>query len=182
MTRLGIEPRSPGPLANTLTARPMSGSLKEIYLSHFILERVAKGLRVRGKLETQHIDPQFHWLYQHFFSHSAGLLNRGPECPSPLLGASSHWLELQLELQLTDSNSPKTSVPPVYITVWCPPASCERRICTEFNPSTVKVIPWYLRADAPVSWLTAGLKVNMLHQDVYFKRRIMQSDIISNYL
>ena len=24
MTRLGIEPRSPGPLANTLTARPMS--------------------------------------------------------------------------------------------------------------------------------------------------------------
>ena len=26
MTRLGIEPRSPGPLANTLTARPMSGT------------------------------------------------------------------------------------------------------------------------------------------------------------
>ena len=25
MTRPGIEPRSPGPLANTLTARPMSG-------------------------------------------------------------------------------------------------------------------------------------------------------------
>ena len=27
MTRPGIEPRSPGPLANTLTARPMSGNL-----------------------------------------------------------------------------------------------------------------------------------------------------------
>ena len=26
MTRPGIEPRSPGPLANTLTARPMSGT------------------------------------------------------------------------------------------------------------------------------------------------------------
>ena len=30
MTRPGIEPRSPGPLANTLTARPMSGK-KRIY-------------------------------------------------------------------------------------------------------------------------------------------------------
>ena len=28
-----------------------------------------------------------------------------------------------------------------------PPTSCERRICTQFNPSTVKVIPWYLRPD-----------------------------------
>ena len=27
----------------------------------------------------------------------------------------------------------------------------------------VKVIPWYLRPDAPVSWLTAGSKVTMLH-------------------
>ena len=26
MTRPGIEPRSPGPLTNTLTARPMSGA------------------------------------------------------------------------------------------------------------------------------------------------------------
>ena len=31
MTRSGIEPRSPGPLANTLTARPMSGIHKYIY-------------------------------------------------------------------------------------------------------------------------------------------------------
>ena len=28
MTRPGIEPRSPGPLANTLTPRPMSGKVK----------------------------------------------------------------------------------------------------------------------------------------------------------
>ena len=34
---------------------------------------------------------------------------------------------------------------------WHPPASCGRHICTQFNPSTVKVIPWYLRPDAPVS-------------------------------
>ena len=31
MTRPGIEPRSPGPLANTLTARPMSGTLYICY-------------------------------------------------------------------------------------------------------------------------------------------------------
>ena len=35
--------------------------------------------------------------------------------------------------------------------------------CTEFNPSTGKVITWYLRPDAPVSWLTARSKVYMLH-------------------
>ena len=31
MTRPGTEPRSPGPLANTLTARPMSGTEAELY-------------------------------------------------------------------------------------------------------------------------------------------------------
>ena len=31
MTRPGIEPRSPGPLANTLTARPMSGTTTLIH-------------------------------------------------------------------------------------------------------------------------------------------------------
>ena len=32
MTRPGIEPRSPEPLANTLTARPMSGTKKKTSL------------------------------------------------------------------------------------------------------------------------------------------------------
>ena len=35
MTRPGIEPRSPGPLANTLTARPMSGT-NELKLSSIL--------------------------------------------------------------------------------------------------------------------------------------------------
>ena len=50
MTRPGIEPRSPGPLANTLTARPMSGILSIIqgiiyWLFHnfsVILVRISK--------------------------------------------------------------------------------------------------------------------------------------------
>ena len=29
-----------------------------------------------------------------------------------------------------------------YIIIWHPPTSCERHICTQFNPSTFKVIPW----------------------------------------
>ena len=37
-----------------------------------------------------------------------------------------------------------------YIIIWRSPTSCECHICTQFNPSTVKVILWYLRLDAPV--------------------------------
>ena len=46
---------------------------------------------------------------------------------------------------------------PGYIIVWYPPASCGRHICTEFNPSTAKVIPWYLRPDAPVIYTGPSL-------------------------
>ena len=79
---------------------------------------------------------------------------------SPLLGAGSLYSILSPTnwLQLTELD-----VALGYIIVWHPPASCERRICTQLNPSTVRVIPWYLRTDAPVPWLTAGSKVNMLH-------------------
>ena len=68
------------------------------------------------------------------------------------------------------------SVAPGYIIVWHQPASCERHICTEFNQSTVKVISWYLPPDAPVSRLTAGLKVNMLQFYLYtiiFKQAVL---------
>ena len=79
---------------------------------------------------------------------------------SPPLGAGSLSY-----LQLTDFNLTELPAALGYIIVWRPPTSCERRNCTQFNPSTVKVIPWYLRPDAPVPWLTAGSKVNMLQQD-----------------
>ena len=64
----------------------------------------------------------------------------------PLLGAG------YLYSILTPTNSLQLTELPValgYISV------CERHICTQFNPSTVKVIPWYLPPDAPVPWLTA---------------------------
>ena len=82
----------------------MTNEYTSIYLSHFILERVAKGLMlvmcerwVGDGERLQHIDPKFLWLWQHFF------LNWGPEVQSPLSGAGSHCLELQLELQLTQT-------------------------------------------------------------------------------
>ena len=40
MTRSGIEPRSPGPLANTLTPRPMSGAIY-IYIYIYALNSPA---------------------------------------------------------------------------------------------------------------------------------------------
>ena len=126
-------------------------------------ERVTKGLCVRGELETEETAtywPPVPLSLAALLSRSAGLLNRGSWGPIALcwvlvLSTASY---LQLDwLQLTE-----LPAAPGYIIVWHLPASCERRICTQFNPSTVKDIPWYLRPDAPVSWLTAGSKVNML--------------------
>ena len=132
-------------------------SLEKIYLSHFIRngrERVTKGCEkwVGDWTKTATYWPPVPLSLAALLSRSVRLLNRGPWGLSPLLGAGSHCLELQQ----TDSNSTELPVAPGYIIVWHPPASCERRICTQFNPSTVKVIPWYLRPDAAVPWLTAA--------------------------
>ena len=56
------------------------------------------------------------------------------------------------DLQLTDVLSH-----PGYIIVWHPPTSCVVTIRTQFNPSIVKVISWYLRPDAPVIYTGAFL-------------------------
>ena len=137
----------------------------KIYFSHFIrngCERVAKGLCVRGELEPEQTAtywPPVPLSLAALLSRSTGLLNRGvPRAHSHRLGAGSlysikyptNWLQLT-----------ELPVAPGYIIVWHTPGSCERRICTQFNPSTVKVIPWYLRPDEPVPWLTAGSNVNM---------------------
>ena len=141
-------------------------SLEKIYLSHFIrngYERIAKGLCVRGELETEQTAsyrPPVPLSLAALLSRSAGLLNRGSWGPIALCWVMV--LSTASYVQLTE-----LLVAPGYIIVWHPPASCERRVCTQFNPSTDKVISWYLRPDAPVPWLTAGLKVNMLHIYIY---------------
>ena len=62
-----------------------------------------------------------------------------------------HWLHSLI------SNWSKLPVTSGYITIRHPPAFCERHICTQFNPSTVKVIPWYFWPDAPVIYTGAFL-------------------------
>ena len=80
--------------------------------------------------ETATYWPQVPLTLVALLTHSAGLLNWGPEGPSPLSGAGSHCLKLQLELQL------QLTVAPGYIIVWCLLAASGHRICTEFNPFT----------------------------------------------
>ena len=76
--------------------------------------------------------------------------------------SAESWFSLP-RTATTDSKLTELPVASGYIIVWYPPASSERRICTQFKLSPVKVIPWYLRPDAPVPWSTAGSEVNMLH-------------------
>ena len=75
----------------------------EKYTSHTLFSKgLQKGwcwLCVRGGLETEQTVtywPQVPLTIAALLPHSAGLLNRGPERPSPLSGAGSHCLELQL--------------------------------------------------------------------------------------
>ena len=89
---------------------------RKIYLAHFILERVAIGLCVRGELETEQTatywPPVTLTIAAFLFSLC---LTGGPEGPSPLLGVGSHCIELQLELQLqlipTNSNCLNGRIP-----------------------------------------------------------------------
>ena len=78
----------------------------------------------------------------------AALLSRSPSVWS--------WFSRWHLISKTLTPTPELPVAPGYIIVWHSPASCECHICTEFNPSTVKAIPWYLRPDATMPWLTAG--------------------------
>ena len=136
---------------------------RKIYLSHFIRKGCERVMCERwvGDWTNCNILTPSSFVFSSTSISFSRLLNRGSWGPIDLcwvlvLSTASY---LQLDwLQLTE-----LPVAPGYIIVWHPPASCERRICTQFNPSTVKAISWCLRPDAPVSRLTAGSEVNMLH-------------------
>ena len=72
-------------------------------------------------------------------------------------GSGSHCFELQ---QLTPNSNLQLSRTLCSTGLYnCLTSTCfsERRICTQFNPSTVKVIPLYLRPDALVIYTGAFL-------------------------
>ena len=128
---------------------------RKIYLSHFILERVAKGLIsvmcekwVGDRDRQQHIDPKF-LCSSSTYSSFCWAAQPGSWGPKPSVW---RWLSLRhvdpncdwnsncdcnsnWTLLASDSNRLKPSVAPGYIIVWHPPASCGRRMCTKFNPS-----------------------------------------------
>ena len=128
---------------------------RKIYLSLYTkwFERVTKGIIcdrwVGDWTELQHIDPQTLLATAAFLSRSPGLLNQGPGGPA----SAGTWFSFQHLL----SNWSDFLSHPGYIIIWRSPASCEHHICTQFNPSTVKVIPWYLQLDAPVIYTGAFL-------------------------
>ena len=136
---------------------------------------VAKGLCVRGELKTEQKTATY-WppvppslaalLFSFYWAAHPGSLRAQLSA-----GSGSHYLELQLTdfnfwLHLTASKLSELPVAPGYIIVWRTPASCECHISTQFNQSTVNVIPWYFRLDAPVPWSTAESDVNMLQNDL----------------
>ena len=120
----------------------------EKYTSHTLFEMVTKGSRkgycVRGELETeqilQHIDPGSSGYSSISFS-ACGAAQPGALRAQLSAGSGSHCFELQpltpnSVLQLT-----RTSCSTGLYNCLIPTCFSERRICTQFNPSTVKVIP-----------------------------------------
>ena len=111
---------------------------RKIYLSLYLkgFERVTKGIICKRWVgdwtELQHIDPPTLLATAAFLSRSPGLLNRGPGDSA----SAGTWFSFQ-HLLSNWSELPVTG----YIIIWRPPTSCERHISTQFNPSTVKVIP-----------------------------------------
>ena len=126
---------------------------RKIYLSLYSkgFERVTIGImcerRVGNWTELQHIDPPTLLAIAAFLSHSPVMLMRGPE-GLEVWGPSLCWDMVLIpasSLQLTDFLSH-----PGYIIIWRPPTSSGVTIRSQLNPSTVNVIPRYLRPDTPV--------------------------------
>ena len=132
----------------------------EKYTSHTLFDMVEKGLCVRGELEK---DCNILTRSSSVFNSSSFSFCCSVQPGTPRVQPSAKsWFSLP-RTATTDSKLTELPLAPGYIIVWSTPASCERRICTQFNPSTVKVRPWYLRPDIPVPWSTAWSEVNMLH-------------------
>ena len=122
----------------------------EKYTSHFIrngCERVMCERWVGDWTKTATYWPPVPPSLAALLSRSARLLNWGHWGPGPLLRAGSHCLEMQ---QLTPNSLNFLSHRVISL------CDIHLLICTQFNPSIVKVIPWHLWPDAPVPWSTAG--------------------------
>ena len=123
-----------------------------------------KGLRVRGELETEQTATNWHQVplsLAALLSHSAGLLNWGPWGPKPYAGS---WFSLPR----TATRTPTAWLQQTRTVCDTGLYNCLTFTCFLWASYLHRIQPihmsrWYLRPDAPVSRLTAGSKVNMLH-------------------
>ena len=100
------------------------------------------------KYTSQHIDPHSSAITV-FLSRSPGLLNRGPGGPASA-GTCSHSSIFSLtDLNFLSPGLYNNLTSTYFLGAW--------QFHTQFNPSTVKVAPWYLRPDAPVIYSGAFL-------------------------
>ena len=141
--------------------------------------------------ETATYWPQVPLTIAALLPHSTGLLNRGPEGRNPLSSAGSHYGILSPTTTGThclEQNSPWLKL------------QLTRTVCGTglYNCLTSTCFPWasklhrfqpvhgsrwyirYLRPDAPVSWLTAESRINML-QYHYSDNRFFQEKICYSY-
>ena len=161
------------------TIKTSGHSSFEKYTSHFI-RKVRKGYErfycegwVGDWTGLQHIEP-----------HSSG--HSSISFPSSWAAQPGVWRpRLCWDMVLIPAYSLQLICCQGYIIIWRPPTSCERHICTQFNPSTVKVIPWspdifdrmhllftqvHFLSDSPV-----GSEVNMLY--LQFLRKLGSGDV-----
>ena len=120
---------------------------------------------MRGELETEQTAtywPQVPLTIAALLSYSAGLLIRGSWGPKPSAGG---WFSLPQTATRTPTNwlQLTQAVCGTWLYYWLT-YTCFLWASQLHRIQPVKVIPWYLRPDAPVSWLMAGSKVNMLHK------------------
>ena len=117
---------------------------------------------MRGELETDQTAtywPQVPLTVAALLSHSAGLLNRGSW--GPKLSAGS-WFSLPRTATRTSTATDPNYGPGLYhcLTYTCFPWASQLHRIQSVHTS-------YLRSDAPVSRLTTGSKVNILHSDTF---------------
>ena len=153
---------------NDDTIKTSGHSSLEKYTSHFIRKGYERYYCVRGELETEQncniLTPPTLLAITAFLSSSPGLLNRGPGSPA----SAGSWFSFQHHFSPTDLNFLS---PGLYNYLTSTIASVT--IHTQFNPSTVKVIPdifdrmhmlftqVHFSSDSP-----AGSEVNMQQKDI----------------
>ena len=137
---------------------------RKIYLSHFNGTNGTKWLRKGYVWEVSwRLNKDCNILTPSSSGHSsASFSSCGAAQPGILraqlsAGSGSHCFELQQLTPNSDLQLTRTSCGTGLYNCLLPTCFSERRICIQFNLSTVKVIPWYLRPDAPVIYTGAFL-------------------------